>query len=82
MAQKVFGGLKQVGGKQLRTIVAANSQRQAAELLGVSVSFLKDYFPVTGAPAEVAAAMAAPGVVLQATGERSKEYVPIPAGSV
>ena len=81
MAHKVFGGLKQVQGKQLRTIVAATSQKQAAELLGVSVSFLKDYFAVTGTPAEVAAALAAPGVVLQATGERSTEYLPINAAN-
>lgn len=77
MASKVFGGLKPVQGKQLRTIVAASSQKQAAELLGVSVSYLRDYFVVTGTPAEVAAALAAPGVVLQATGERSTEYVPV-----
>ncbi len=81
MALKVFGGLKQVRDKQLRTIVAASSQKQAAELLGISVSFLKDFFPVTGTPAEVAAALAAPGIVLQATNERSTDYVPIKTGN-
>ncbi|WP_020190761.1 hypothetical protein [Pseudomonas putida] len=77
MALKVFGGLKQVQGKQLRTIIAASSQKKAAELLEVSVSYLKDYFAVTGMAAEVEAALAIPGVVLQATGERSKEFLPI-----
>ncbi|MGZ0787632.1 hypothetical protein ACXM5X_32340 [Pseudomonas saponiphila] len=76
MGLKVFGGLRQVGGKQLRTIVAASSQKSAAGLLNISVGFLKDYFPVTSNQIEVVAAMANPGVVLMAADERSKNFSP------
>lgn len=64
MAFKVFGGLSFVRGKQLRTIVAAKSQKAAAEALGVSLSYLRNYYAITGNRQELEQALSQPGVVL------------------
>jgi hypothetical protein len=77
MGLKVFGGLKMVGGQPVRTIVAASSQKRAAELLGVSVSFLRDYYPVTSKATELKAALALPEVVLQASSDRGDDFQPV-----
>lgn len=65
MALKVYGGLTFVGGKQVRTIVATTSQKLAAELTGVSLSYLRAYWSVTGNAHEIEVAMAMPGTVFR-----------------
>ena len=48
------------GGAQKRAIVAAPTQKRAAELFGVPVSHLRVYGSITGNAAEIAKCMASP----------------------
>lgn len=42
---KVYGGMTHASGKgQVRGIVATTSQKKAAELVGCSVSYFRNYF--------------------------------------
>lgn len=76
MGLKVFGGLTLVEGRQVRTIVAASSQKEAAELLGITVRHLRDYWPQTGNALEVETALAQPGVVFNAVDNKGREFKP------
>jgi hypothetical protein len=82
MANKVFGGQLKRNGKRLRTIVAAPSQKIAAEYLGISMSYLREYFPVSDNENEVKVAMKQPGVVFQAVEEGSKKFLPLEKGPI
>lgn len=77
---KVFSGLKFAKGKQRRTVVAAPSRKAAAELLGLSVGHMKDYWTVTGNQLEIETAMAQPGVVFMSSGPQCKEFKPVSKG--
>ncbi|MGE8063800.1 hypothetical protein [Pseudomonas sp. NPDC089569] len=77
MALKVFGGLTMVKGKQVRTIVAASSQKKAAELVGVSLSYLRGYWSETGNAVELKTALSQPGVVFTALPENDKQFAPV-----
>jgi hypothetical protein len=75
-ALKVFGGQMHAPGlAQVRTIVAASSKKQAAELLGVSLSEVSSWWSVTGNPAELFA-LTQPGVVFQATSSLGDDFAP------
>ena len=50
---KVWGVALFIHGQQVRCIVAANTQKQAAELLRCPVWFLRRYGAVTANPREV-----------------------------
>lgn len=82
MANKVFGGQLKRNGKRLRTIVAAPSQKAAAEYLGVSMSYLRDYFPMSDDENEVKVAMKQPGIVFQAAEEGSSKFLPLEKGLI
>ena len=74
---KVYGGLMYGRGQvQVRTIVAASSQKQAAELLGIGLSKLRGCWGCTGDETELAAALACPGTVLQASTSRAFDFLP------
>lgn len=64
---KVFGGLTFVSGKQVRTIVAASTKKEAAELIGVSLYCFNQYWTRTGNKLEIEAALANPRKVLRAS---------------
>lgn len=73
MTLKVFGGLMPGRGRaQVRTIVAAKSQAEAARLLGLSLSYARNYWSGTSNDTEIAVAMSAPGTVFQASGSFDK----------
>lgn len=76
MALKVFGGLTFKGGMQMRTLVAASSQKAAAKLVGTSLDDFRAYWSVTGNRAEVEAALAQPGIALLETEPRSGIFKP------
>jgi len=60
---RVYGANIFVNGDQVRAIVAAKSQRAAAELLRVSISYLRTYGSETGNEQEIQIANAKPGMV-------------------
>jgi hypothetical protein len=60
---KVFSGMSYPGGKQTKTIVAATSQKKAAELAGVSLNYLREHWSVTGNAAQIRVATSKPGTV-------------------
>lgn len=75
---KVYGGLIHMGKRgQLRTIVAATSQQKAAELVGCTVSEIRNWWEVTENEKELAAALAQPGVVLQASDNMGLDFSPM-----
>jgi DNA-binding FadR family transcriptional regulator len=80
MADKVFGGQLKRNGRRARTIVAAPSQKKAAEYLGVSLSYLRENISVSDNENEVKVAMKNPGVVLQETEEGGKKFLPLEKG--
>lgn len=76
MALKVFGGLTFVGGKQVRTIVAAKSQKAAAEAVGISLGEFRNYWAETGNDQELEIALPQPGIVFIEAVPRSGEFQP------
>lgn len=77
---KVYGGLVHMrGGRgQVRTIVATTSQKKAAELVGCTISEIRDWWETTENDKELATALAQPGVVLQADDSMGNgEFVPM-----
>jgi hypothetical protein len=73
---KVFLGLSFVQGKQLRTIVAARTQKSAAQLLGIPLNHLKQYWSVTGNKIDLDTALASPEVVFHASNSERRDYSP------
>ena len=71
---KVFGGFFR---RDDRVIVAATSQRQAAEIIGTSVGVIKKYFAITGNAKEIEKAISSPGTVfvLKNNNDVNGEYV-------
>lgn len=67
MKLKVFAGLTFEKGKQLRTIVAASSQKQAAALVGESLSSFRTWWTDTGNDIECQTALSKPGTVFKAS---------------
>lgn len=62
-ATKVFGGMTFHDGKQMRAVVAAPTQKRAAELVGMSVGEFRQFWGVTGNSEEIRAALSRPGTV-------------------
>lgn len=75
MKLKVFGGLMIINGKQVRIIVAATSQKKAAELTGVSLAHLRDYWSVTGNAVELDVALSKPNTVFVSDSDFGKDFV-------
>jgi hypothetical protein len=62
---KVYGGHNMVRGHgQVRCIVAANNQKEAAAIVGLSLYYMRMYWSETGNKEEVAAALARPRTLL------------------
>ena len=64
---KVFSGCLMHHGKQLNTIVATHTQKEAAKLLGISLYELRNYWSETGNDIEINVATSKPGVVFWAS---------------
>lgn len=63
---KVFGGISYWGAGlagQLRTVVAATSQKEAAGLVGIPLSQFREWWHETGNSVEISVAMSKPGAV-------------------
>lgn len=60
---KVFGGMTFHKGKQVRAVVAAPTQKRAAELVGMSVGEFRQFWSVTGNSEEVRVALSQPETV-------------------
>lgn len=77
---KVWGGLTfqriPDGHRQVRTVVAASSQKEAAALVGVSMYEFRHYWCETRNDVEVRAALSAVGTVFVATTDR-RFYEPV-----
>lgn len=70
---KVWGGLTFVqGGGQTRTIVATRTQKEAAELLKISLYEFQIYWCQTGKNDEIAMALAEPGKLLYPKGRGNR----------
>lgn len=73
---KVYGGMKFIRGKQVRTIVAAKNQKEAAALVRESLCSFRMYWTATGNETEIAAAMSQPGIVLCASTSMGYDFKP------
>lgn len=72
---KVFGGyLHGRGRPQVRTIVAAKSQKEAAVLFGVSIGCVRSCFCETFNKIEVEIAISSPGTIFQASSVDGKDF--------
>lgn len=74
---KVFNGFLRGRGKsRVKTIVAASTQKAAAELLGISISELRRCWLVSENSAELEVALAHPGKVFQASSMYANDFLP------
>jgi hypothetical protein len=74
---KVFGGdVFFHRGKQLRTIIAAYSQKEAAEKAGISLYEMREWWCETGNPKELEVALAEPGVLFYEVPKKKGDYGP------
>lgn len=74
---KVFNGLMSGRGKpQVRTIVAASSQKQAAAILGITLSEVREFWSCTSNEVALATALATPGTVFQASTSFANDFLP------
>lgn len=80
---KVFGGLMSGRGKtQVRTIIATTSKKRAAELLGVTIGTINNFWCVTGNQIETTIALANPEVVFQTSSLDSKDFIQVTANPI
>lgn len=78
MALKVYGGATMVGMQQVRTIVAASNQKEAAELLGTTLHEIRSYWSVTGNELEIDTALASPRTVFKSSSLNDVNFAPHP----
>lgn len=71
MKLKVYGGWSFHNGKQERTVIAAYTQRQVAELTGNPLSYIRGWWAITANREEVELAMENPLTVIY-VGNQSK----------
>lgn len=76
---QVYGGLIYKGGRQRRTVVAANSKAEVARLTGLPISEIRGYWSQTRNDAQVTAAMSEPGTVFQAANSRGETFTALPS---
>ena len=70
---RVWGGSAWIDGNQVRCIVAATSERKAADLVpGLSYSYLRSHWAVTGNHIEIQTALDRPGVVFKSVDIRRR----------
>ena len=55
------------GGKSIRLLVAARTQKEAAKVLGVSLSYFREYSMETGNAADLELARRTPGRLCEVT---------------
>lgn len=73
---KVYGGILFVQGKQARGIVAG-SQKRVAELTGMSLHHIRDYWAETRNKLELETALAEPGVLFWTPLYGKCDYKPV-----
>lgn len=73
---KVWGGLVMRPGsqRQVRVVIAATSQKEAARLVCVKLHELRRYWSETGNPGQIKAAMSMPGVPFAASESMKDDY--------
>ena len=73
---KVYGGTFHLAGivAQQRVIVAASSQKRAAELLDVSLYVIQTYFSVTGNEYELEVALGEPETIFYKANNYSSRF--------
>jgi hypothetical protein len=59
---------------QVRSIIAAASQREAAEIIGMSLYEFRQYWAETGNKIELVAALVKPRTILQATTSMGDDF--------
>lgn len=75
---KVWGGDSFVNGnKQVRTIVATTTKKEAMAILGVSVNEFTNHWCETGNDIETAIALSAPGTVFKASSFMGKDFAAV-----
>lgn len=75
---KVYGGVERGRGKsEVRTIVATTSQKRAAEILGLSLSAIRNYYDESGCELELKVALAEPESVFQASTSRGNDFIKV-----
>jgi hypothetical protein len=73
---KVYGGLSWGRGRrQVRTIVAARNQREAADLVGIDMGYMRGFWSVTGNAREIDTAMGEPFTVFRASSSLGDDFV-------
>lgn len=76
LSLKVFGGdMFNHQHKQVRTIVAAHTQKEAAKLTGLSLYYFREYWCETGNDDELSIALSAPGIVFWEATPRRGDFV-------
>lgn len=82
MTLKVYRGAIMLRGDQVRACVAASSWAEAARIVdmhdinGCTLSYMRDYWSVTGNPKQIAAAMSRPLVLFVSKSMTSDNYRP------
>jgi len=76
---KVYGGLSFKNGEQVRTIVAAKSAKEAAQLLGISLYHLNDYWCAAHDQNEIEVALGKPGTVFEASSSVGHDFTEVVA---
>ena len=74
-ALKVFGGQSFSSKGFVRTIIAAASQKEAAAIIGTSMSDIRDYWSITGNKTELSVAMSKPMTVFMASTSMGSDFV-------
>lgn len=80
---KVWGGLLTNWARcrertgQVRTIVAASSQKEAAKLVGLSLYEFRNYWSETGNAFETEVAKSRPGILFHASTSMGNDFEPV-----
>ena len=78
---KVYGGLVVRDGKQRRAVVATTSQREVARITEESLSYIRNFWSVTGNVSEVRDAMENPGRLITYVDQWGRHAAASPGGS-
>ena len=70
----VWGGLKFVNGKQLRTIIATKTKKEAVKKLGISIYEFNTWWCETGNDIETEIALKNDGIVFVASSSMGKDF--------
>lgn len=81
-SDKVWGGITFVGSKQVRTLVIAKTQKQAAARVGDSLHSFRQYWSETGNAVELEVCRRTDGHVFKATTCNGVDFSAVPPHKV